>query len=243
MRILIANDDGIESEGLTHLAKMASRMGEVWVVAPEGQRSAMSQRITVFGTILLHEVEKYCVPDVHAFTISGTPADCVKVALSCVMPQKPDIVFAGINDGYNVGKDILYSGTVGVAMEALSNDLPVIAFSVASCGDLRLCDASIPDMAEDLIKKKLPPGEFWNVNFPSCAPEECKGILENRFPSLLQYYFNKYTKEALPEGGTKLTVKSRLCTSAESGSDMQAVLDGYISIGIVTNALLKQKVV
>ena len=116
MKILIANDDGIRSPGLEHLVRMARNLGEVWVVAPSGQCSAMSQRISVFGTLDLQPVPDYPVEGVRAWTVSGSPADCVKVALACVMPEKPDLVFSGINQGYNVGTDILYSGTIGVTM-------------------------------------------------------------------------------------------------------------------------------
>ena len=126
MRILIVNDDGIRSPGLISLAKMAVQLGEVWVVAPDNQCSAMSQRISVFGSIHVREVLDFPVEHVQAWSISGSPADCVKVALSYVMKEKPDVVFSGINNGYNVGVDILYSGTVGAAVEALVNGIPAI---------------------------------------------------------------------------------------------------------------------
>ena len=118
MRILVVNDDGIKAPG------------EVWVVAPAAQCSAMSHRITVRGDL---EVKPYDFPatGVTAYSVWGTPADCVKVALGCLMTEKPDIVFSGINAGYNVGRDILYSGTIGAAMEALCWGVPAIAFSVA----------------------------------------------------------------------------------------------------------------
>ena len=85
MKILVANDDGIRSPGLEHLVRMARNLGEVWVVAPSGQCSAMSQRISVFGTLDLQPVPDYPVEGVRAWTVSGSPADCVKVALACVM--------------------------------------------------------------------------------------------------------------------------------------------------------------
>ena len=135
MRILVVNDDGIKAPGIKRLVQMAAGLGEVWVVAPAAQCSAMSHRITVRGDL---EVKPYDFPatGVTAYSVWGTPADCVKVALGCLMTEKPDIVFSGINAGYNVGRDILYSGTIGAAMEALCWGVPAIAFSVADKGIL-----------------------------------------------------------------------------------------------------------
>lgn len=165
MRILVANDDGIRSPGLEHLARMAATLGEVWVVAPDSQCSAMSQRISVFGTLDLQEVPDYPVAGVHAWTVSGSPADCVKVALACVMPEKPDLVFSGINQGYNVGTDILYSGTIGVTMEALANGIPAMAFSTENGEDLRVADAWMLPLVRELLEQPIRPWEMWNLNF------------------------------------------------------------------------------
>ena len=123
MRILIVNDDGIRSSGLISLARMAVELGEVWVAAPESQCSAMSHRISVFGAVGVQPEPDFPVNGVKAYSISGSPADCVKVALAYIMKERPDVVFSGINNGYNVGIDILYSGTVGAAMEALRRSL------------------------------------------------------------------------------------------------------------------------
>lgn len=240
MRILVANDDGIQSPGLEHLVRMAATLGEVWVVAPASQCSAMSQRISVFGSLELREVQDYPVPGVHAWTVNGSPADCVKVGLACVLPQKPDLVFSGINQGYNVGTDILYSGTIGVTMEALTNGIPAIAFSAENTEDLRVADAWMLPILRKLRDRPIAPYEVWNLNFPSCEPEELRGVLYERFPSAKQFYHNRYTPEVLPDGGTRLRLWSDRCTAAEPGSDMQAVFDRYISVGKVSCALLKQ---
>ena len=106
MRIMVVNDDGIESDGIRRLAGMAAELGEVWVVAPRHQCSAMSHCITVRGSLHMKE-ESFPVPGVKAYSVDGTPADCVKVGIKYLLPQKPDIVFSGINCGYNVGADIL----------------------------------------------------------------------------------------------------------------------------------------
>ena len=159
MRILVVNDDGIKAPGIHRLAKMAAGLGEVWVVAPDAQCSAMSQRITVRGDL---EVKPYDFPvvGVTAYSVGGTPADCVKVALGCLMEEKPDVVFSGINAGYNVGRDILYSGTIGAAMEALCGGVPAIAFSVAEEDECEVLDAYLESVAKELIAKKLPKMRF-----------------------------------------------------------------------------------
>lgn len=240
MKILVANDDGIRSPGLEHLVRMAATLGEVWVVAPASQCSAMSQRISVFGSLELRQVPDYPVPGVHAWTVDGSPADCVKVGLACVLPQKPDFVFSGINQGYNVGTDILYSGTIGVTMEALANGIPAIAFSAESTEDLRVADAWMLPILQQLQDRPIAPYEVWNLNFPSCEPGELQGVLYDRFPSAKQFYHNRYTPEPLPDGGQRLRLWSDRCAAAEPGSDMQAVFDRYISVGKVRCALLQQ---
>ncbi len=193
MRILIVNDDGIRSPGLISLAKMAVQLGEVWVVAPDNQCSAMSQRISVFGSIHVREVPDFPVKEARAWSISGSPADCVKVALSYVMEEKPDVVFSGINNGYNVGVDILYSGTVGAAVEALVNGIPAIAFSNKTNDDQRVSDRYLLPIAKDLLTREIEPWAVWNVNFPACDPDEIRGILEDRVPAKKSYYETIYT--------------------------------------------------
>ena len=108
MRILVVNDDGIKAEGIRRLAACAKKFGEVWVVAPARQCSAMSQRITVRENLEVRKAD-FPVMGVKAYSVDGTPADCVKVALNHLLPEKPDTVFSGINEGYNEGYDILYS--------------------------------------------------------------------------------------------------------------------------------------
>ena len=131
LKILIANDDGIRSEGIAHLAKMAAEFGDVWVAAPERQCSGMSVRLTISAKAEM-AVYRYDFPvEVQAaWSVDGTPADCVKVALRSLLPFRPDVVLSGINDGMNAGLDVCYSGTVGAATEAAMHGLPAIAFSM-----------------------------------------------------------------------------------------------------------------
>lgn len=231
MRILVVNDDGIASPGLARLARCAAALGETWVAAPAGQCSGMSQRITVFGSLEVREAPAFPVEGVHAISVGGTPADCVRAALA-LLPEKPDVVFSGINSGYNVGRDIQYSGTVGAAAEGLLSGIPAIAFS-AGVADPRVTEAHLPRIARELLAQPAPAGAIWNVNFPDCAPEQLRGILTDRFPSDLPCYQFTFTPAPLPDGGTELLLSSQLAAQAEPGSDIEAILQNYISIGPV----------
>ena len=129
LKILIANDDGIRSEGIAKLARAAASFGTVWVAAPEHQCSGMSVRLTISekSQMAVYRYD-FPVPVEAAWSVDGTPADCVKVALNALLPFRPDIVLSGINDGLNVGLDVAYSGTIGAATVAAMHGVRAIAF-------------------------------------------------------------------------------------------------------------------
>ena len=129
MKILVVNDDSVHSPGIALLAKAAMEFGEVTVVAPAHQCSAMSHKISIHDAMKVEKAEDFPVPVKAAYQVTGTPADCVKAALHYILEEKPDYVFSGINEGYNVGFDIAYSGTLGAAFEAVMNGIPAMAFS------------------------------------------------------------------------------------------------------------------
>ncbi|MCD8108296.1 MAG: 5'/3'-nucleotidase SurE [Oscillospiraceae bacterium] len=242
MRILVTNDDGISSVGLIELAKAVKDMGEVWVVAPATQCSAMSQRISVFGEIILKRETDFPVEGVRAYSITGTPADCVKVAIMNVMPEAPDVVFSGINNGYNVGIDIMYSGTIGAAKEALVRGIPAIAFSNTMNGSFDIIREKLADIAKDLLTRPIEKYALWNVNFPGCAPGELKGILEDRRPEGRSYYETEYVPTENPDGTITLAVTGDPVLKAGEGSDTLAVVNNYISIGKVRSGVLEDGV-
>lgn len=237
MRILVVNDDGIQSPGIRRLAEMACKLGEVWVVAPASQCSAMSHRITVCADLEVRKVE-FPVEGVYAYSVSGTPADCVKAALLHIMPQKPDVVFSGINNGYNAGHDILFSGTIGAAMEALLGGVPAIAFSSECECDYDVVDEYLYPIAKELIADELPLNQIWNVNFPCCPLAELKGILRDREPAQTQFYLDHYDRTDRADGSIILSAQGVPITECEEGTDIGAVLAGYISIGKVQNHVL-----
>lgn len=238
MRILVVNDDGINAPGIHRLAKLAREFGEVWVVAPANQCSAMSHRITVCGDLEVKPIADFPVKDVHAYSVSGTPADCVKAALAYILPEKPDVVFSGINSGYNAGIDLLYSGTVGAAMEGILNGIPSIAFSSQMEGNYAVVDEYIYPITKELLEKTLPANEIWNVNFPCCSLSEFKGILRDRKPAQSQFYLDNYVKSEGADGSFILSAAGIPIIEGAEGTDIEAVLTGYISIGTVKNAIL-----
>ncbi len=234
MRILITNDDGIMANGIIRLAEIAQHFGEVWVIAPESQRSAVSHSITLRTYIDCHKVD-FPVAGVHAYAISGTPGDCVRVGVLNIMPQKPDVVLSGINFGYNSATDIQYSATVGAALEAKFQGIHAIAISEGTESDTQIAMQYLPDILKELIDKKLGFGEIWNVNFPNGKAEDLEGILKDRTISHYSLFDDHYSETELPDGGIRFMVDGRIQDYAEEGSDLKALFDGYISIGVVRN--------
>jgi 5'-nucleotidase len=239
MRILLVNDDGIESPGLAALARAAVRFGEVWVVAPETQCSGMSQRLTLFDEMPLHKAA-FPVPVKAAWSLGGSPADCVKVALEYLLDFRPDYVFSGVNDGWNAGFDVAYSGTIGACYEAVMNGVPAIAFSSKSRSDMEIAEAYMPQLARELIALGQEPGEIWNVNFPAGPLSALRGILRERRIAPMQLYNGVFSSRVHPEGYRMLSQQGVPIGRgvAPEGSDIAAVLDGYISVGKIMSPVM-----
>ena len=235
-RILVTNDDGIRAHGIARLAEAAKDFGEVWVVAPEKQRSAASHGISLHDPLDVLPAPDFPVEGVHAFSCSGSPADCVRVGLLHVAQGGVDVVLSGINHGYNVGTDIQYSGTVGAAFEGAFHDVRSIAFSECTGSCVDVTDKYIREILEELIDRDLGRHHIWNVNFPTCELDEFQGILRDRTVSHGSYFRDHYNvQEELPGGGLRLMVEGLESDAAEEGSDMRALAENYASIGILNN--------
>lgn len=231
LKILVVNDDGIRAKGLWHLAKAALAFGEVYVAGPAEQCSGMSQKLTIFEPIPVQKVP-YDLPVSGAWSVGGTPVDCVKTALHYLLPEKPDYVFSGINSGFNCGFDTAYSGTVGAAMEGLMKGIPAIAVSQDFGDDFTLADELLPALLRELLDKPLPRSEMWNVNFPAGAAEDCRGILRDTTLAPLQLYPDLYAVQNTAEGFSLKNVSTPISGDmAPEGSDVWAVLNGWVSIG------------
>lgn len=240
MKILVVNDDSIHAPGIALLARAAMELGEVTVVAPARQCSAMSQKITIRGALEVREAKDFPVP-VKAWQVDGTPADCVKAALLYILKEKPDFVFSGVNAGWNVCYDIAYSGTLGAAFEARMNGIPAIAFSNAHGASLELAGLYLPQIARELTACPPPEDSVWNVNFPGCTPDAMKGILRDRPVAAVPLFREHYTPTIEPDGSVSLAIGGAPLTSgdpAPAGTDLEAVLSDHISIGAVKCVVL-----
>lgn len=234
-RILITNDDGIGADGLLRLVQAACAFGEVWVVAPDSQRSAASHSITLHGAVSIRE-QDYPVSGVRAFACTGTPADCVRVGSLYVMPEPPELLLSGINRGYNTATDLQYSGTAGAAFEGAFQGIRSGAFSEQDTDCHEVTAAYLPGLIAELLTTEPGYGEILNVNFPGCPMAECRGILRGRTVSRGMIFRDRYKGvETLPDGSTRLMVDSCCGRGGEPGSDLRAVQDGFVSVGFVRN--------
>ena len=233
-KILITNDDGIDADGLTRLARAAVEFGEVWVVAPDSQRSAMSHSITLRHSIEAWKVD-FPVPGVHAYACDGKPADCVRIGVLNIVPGKPDHVFSGINYGYNTASDLQYSATAGAAFEAAFQKIHTIAFSEEACEVHEVTDRYLNEIMAELLDKPLGINQIWNVNFPGGRLAECKGILRDREVSTDAFYVDRYNETKVSEGRISYMVEGIRNYDALEGTDLKAIFDGYVSVGIATN--------
>lgn len=178
--ILITNDDGIHAPGIKHLWESLREVANVTIVAPASEQSAVGLSITIRHPLHLHKVEW---PDqADAWCITGTPADCVKMALKVVLKNKPDLVVSGINRGSNAGRNLLYSGTVGGAIEAVLQGVPGIAFSHRSYRSpcFHSVEQYIPRVVNYVLDHPMPQGTLLNVNFPEKTSEGVKGFKMTR---------------------------------------------------------------
>lgn len=172
--ILITNDDGINAPGIYHLWKLLSPFANVTVIAPQTEQSAIGLAITLRSPL---KIEKLSWRDeIVAWSINGTPSDCVKLGLKVVFNEKPDLIVSGINRGCNAGRSALYSGTVAAAIEGVLHGLPAIAFSCYDYWDTEyaMTDAHIPKIVQYVLNNPPPQGTLLNVNFPS---RETPGVI------------------------------------------------------------------
>jgi 5'-nucleotidase len=180
MRILLTNDDGINAPGLLALYKELKQVGEVAVVAPDSERSAVGHAITLSDPLRVWNFEKN--GEFFGYAVNGTPADCVKIAYWALMDQKPDLVVSGINLGSNTGMNVIYSGTVSAATEGTILNIPSFAISLTTFTNPDFAYAAKfgAKLAKILFEKGLPKGTFLNVNVPPVKEEEIQGVVITR---------------------------------------------------------------
>ncbi|WP_068467746.1 5'/3'-nucleotidase SurE [Candidatus Protochlamydia phocaeensis] len=175
--ILITNDDGVYAPGIKHLWKAMHEIADLVVVAPAGEQSAVSLSITIRHPLRIEKVE-WSIPHAEVWSVNGTPADCVKLALNVILNRSPALILSGINRGTNAGRNVLYSGTVAAIIEGVMHDIPGIAFSLGDYFNPSFAgvETYIPLMVRYILDHPLPSGTFLNVNFPKSTCGEIKGI-------------------------------------------------------------------
>ncbi|NER37259.1 MAG: 5'/3'-nucleotidase SurE [Oscillatoria sp. SIO1A7] len=225
MKLLISNDDGIFAAGVRALANTMAEAGhEVFVVCPDRERSATGHGITMHQPIRAEVVESIFHPGIKAWSCSGTPSDCVKLALWALLDSPPDLVLSGINQGQNLGTDILYSGTVSAAMEGLIEGIPSVAFSFTSYTSREFQPAA--NFARTLVaaiaKTPLPLKTLLNVNVPDVPTEKIAGVVLAR--QGVRRYADVFKKRVDPRGHTYYWLAGEVIEDAEDAEDTEKAL-------------------
>jgi 5'-nucleotidase len=231
--ILITNDDGYQSPGLRALARALLAVGQVTVFAPDHNWSAAGHTKTMHKPL---RVNRGTLEDgTPLFVTTGTPSDCVGLALLGFVPERPDLVISGINNGSNLGQDITYSGTVACAMEAAVAELPAIAVSQDLPGrgenavDLDFAARTVAALARQVLAHGLPVGTFLNVNFPAVLPEQVQGVRLTRLGR--RVYRDVLIERIDPKGQPYYWIGGDPPSgTVEEGTDVGALAHGYVSV-------------
>jgi 5'-nucleotidase len=238
MKLLISNDDGVFAMGVRTLANTMAQAGhEVTVVCPDRERSATGHGLTLHQPIRADRVEGLFDPAVVVWSCSGTPADCVKLALWSLLTDRPDFVLSGINHGANLGSDVLYSGTVSAAMEGVMEEIPSIAFSLTSFTSMEFqpaADYGVKLLAQ-LVAAPLPERILLNVNIPPVAAIDIKGVKLTR--QGIRRYIEVFEKRVDPRGKTYYWLAGEVVEEVDDPqadhdipADVDVIRDNYITL-------------
>ncbi len=239
MRILISNDDGIHSPGLKVLSEKLCVENEVYVIAPDRERSAAGHSLTLHKPLRVERVD-IGAGITKAWETTGTPGDCVKIGISCILDddKKPDLIISGINCGPNLGADVLYSGTVSAALEGAVLGFPSIAVSLFGSGDFFAEDFIyaadfISRFVNNIVQINFPKKTILNINIPAVDAEEITGIQITKLGTRM--YTDTYEKRIDPRGKTYYWLAGEFIKSEEEeGTDITAIRNNKISITPVT---------
>lgn len=239
MKLLISNDDGIFAPGIRSLANtLAAANHDVTVVCPDRERSATGHGLTLHQPIRADIVTDVFHPSIKAWACSGTPSDCVKLALWALLDSSPDFVVSGINQGSNLGTDILYSGTVSAAMEGTIEGIPSIAISLTSfsCAEFQPAADFAVSLLKQLVTSPLNENSMLlNVNVPAIPASEIAGVLVTR--QGIRRYVDVFEKRTDPRGKTYYWLAGELLEEvevepilADVPTDVEAIAHNYITI-------------
>jgi len=224
VRILLSNDDGVSAPGLHAMAAALRRLGQVTICAPEGPKSGASSSLTLYRPLMVTKVADGC------WSVSGNPADAVKLAVCEIMDGRPDIVVSGINNGLNTGSNVLYSGTVAAALEGAQVGVPSFAVSrtFADNEDFRAEARLAARLIERILARAPRPGTVYNVNLPPGKP---RGVLVT--VTELKPYVDRYERRQDPRGRTYYWLRGeppRLPSRNGRPTDDWAIAHWYVSV-------------
>ncbi|PWH81846.1 5'/3'-nucleotidase SurE [Algibacter marinivivus] len=229
--ILVTNDDGINAPGIRALISVMNSIGDVVVVAPDSPQSGMGHAITLNATLYSKEVHFDDGPQ-KEFSCSGTPADCVKLAIRELSDRTPDLCVSGINHGSNASINVIYSGTMSAAIEAGIEGIPAIGFSLLDYSWNANFEASKPfikSITENVLKNGLPNGIVLNVNIPNSSSEDIKGIKICR--QAKANWVEEFDKRKTPQGKDYYWLTGKF-VNLDGGEDTDewALENGYVSV-------------
>ena len=226
--ILITNDDGVTAPGIQSLISAMKSLGDVVVVAPDSPQSGMGHAITVNSTLYIEKVDK----EQAIYSCSGTPADCVKIAINEILDRKPDLCVSGINHGSNSSINVIYSGTMSAAIEAGIEGIPSIGFSLLDYSwnaNFETATKYAKKIASGVLKNKLPEGVILNVNFPNVSEKEIKGIKVSR--QAKANWIEEFDKRVNPMGRDYYWLTGKF-VNLDKGEDTDewALANNYVSV-------------
>ena len=222
-RILVTNDDGVQSPGLSAVAEALSRLGEVTIVAPLGETSAIGHALTLHNPLRLERVRD------RVFAVNGTPTDCITLGVFTVLRGVPDLVVSGINRGLNIGDDVTYSGTVAAALEAALLGVPGVAVSADKHDggwDFSVAARIATELAERVLERGLPPRVLLNVNVPQGHPAGIRVTVQGR-----RNHSTSVSERTDVRGRPYYWIGlSEDSWHADGKSDHRAIAEGFVSV-------------
>ena len=229
MKVLLVNDDGIQSKGIHKLAEVLSKEHSVVVVAPHTQKSGFSHSLSFHKTISYAPYNLGLL--VKSYSLTGTPCDCVKFAIDVLMKDElPDVVLCGINDDYNLGTDVVYSATVNAALEGALLGFPSFAVSIGreNADDFTYPANFVKDNLETLLSMKRNDNVCFSINFPSNKKQDIVGV---RFATLgLRKFSDRYELQEHSDGSGYLLLGEPIPLDNSPESDVELIKRGYITI-------------
>ncbi|MBP6301868.1 MAG: 5'/3'-nucleotidase SurE [Bacteroidia bacterium] len=230
--ILVSNDDGITAPGIRALVEAVQPLGDVVIVAPDSPQSGMGHAVTISKPLRLDQIRTDIYGELQAWQCSGTPADCVKLAVSKVLHRKPDLLVSGINHGSNSSINVIYSGTMSAAVEGAIESIPSVGFSLLDYSydaDFSYAKKVANTVAKNILTNGLPKGTLLNVNIPKLKEAESKGIKVCR--QALAKWEEEFDERKDPNGRTYYWLTGKF-VNYDKGEDTDewALQNGYVSL-------------